>query len=210
MADASAMGDRKLKIFISYSRKDEEFAQDLLAGLRVAGFEPYLDKHDIAAGEDWEARLGLRPLKVGGPVHVGARKRHGRGWSTPLQLRRCRYLSVLSARRIVLLGRNGPAWRRHFGVIFSRGLCLPTTAEVPQRADGIVAVPKSSCRNVHALAGPARGTIRPRALAVLRLITNSTFTDCCKGRSAPASISESIKLNPKPAREPPKAQVTGM
>jgi hypothetical protein len=22
------------------------------------GFEPYLDKHDIAAGEDWEARLG--------------------------------------------------------------------------------------------------------------------------------------------------------
>jgi hypothetical protein len=25
------------------------FAQDLLAGLRVAGFEPYLDTHDIAA-----------------------------------------------------------------------------------------------------------------------------------------------------------------
>jgi TIR domain len=22
------------------------------------GFEPYLDKHDIAAGEDWETRLG--------------------------------------------------------------------------------------------------------------------------------------------------------
>jgi len=22
------------------------------------GFEPYLDRHDIAAGEDWEARLG--------------------------------------------------------------------------------------------------------------------------------------------------------
>src|SRR5262249_6378707 len=34
------------------------FAQDLLAGLQVAGFEPYLDKHDIAAGEEWEARLG--------------------------------------------------------------------------------------------------------------------------------------------------------
>jgi formylglycine-generating enzyme required for sulfatase activity len=26
--------------------------------LQAAGFEPYLDKHDIAAGEDWESRLG--------------------------------------------------------------------------------------------------------------------------------------------------------
>src|SRR5262245_53082859 len=58
MADASAAEDRKLKVFISYSRKDEDFAQELLVGLQLAGFEPYLDKHDIAAGEDWEARLG--------------------------------------------------------------------------------------------------------------------------------------------------------
>src|SRR5215831_15681498 len=58
MADVSAAEDRKLRVFISYSRKDEDFAQDLLAGLQAAGFEPYLDKHDIAAGEDWEARLG--------------------------------------------------------------------------------------------------------------------------------------------------------
>ena len=70
--------------------------------------------------------------------------------------------------------------------------------------------PKSTCNNVHALAGPARGTVRPRALTVLRLITNSTFPDCCKGRSAAASISESTKLNPKPVREPPKPEVTGM
>src|SRR5262250_419350 len=53
----SPVGDRKLKIFISYSRKDEDFALELLSGLEFAGFEPYLDKHDIAAGEDWEARL---------------------------------------------------------------------------------------------------------------------------------------------------------
>jgi len=58
MADVSAAEDRKLRVFISYSRKDEDFAQELLAGLEVLGFEPYLDKHDIAAGEDWEARLG--------------------------------------------------------------------------------------------------------------------------------------------------------
>ena len=58
MADAGAAADSKLKVFISYSRKDEDFAQELLAGLQLSGFEPYLDKHDIAAGEDWEARLG--------------------------------------------------------------------------------------------------------------------------------------------------------
>src|SRR5262245_54147034 len=51
------VGDNKLKVFISYSRKDEDFAQELLAGLELAGFEPYLDKHDIAAGEVWETRL---------------------------------------------------------------------------------------------------------------------------------------------------------
>jgi WD40 repeat protein len=58
MADADTAADDKLKVFISYSRKDEDFALELLAGLQLAGFEPYLDKHDIAAGEDWEVRLG--------------------------------------------------------------------------------------------------------------------------------------------------------
>jgi hypothetical protein len=56
MADPGA---EKLKVFISYSRKDSaEFADELLAGLKVAGFAPFLDRHDIAAGEDWEVRLG--------------------------------------------------------------------------------------------------------------------------------------------------------
>jgi formylglycine-generating enzyme required for sulfatase activity len=58
MADVSALGARKLKVFISCSPTDEDFAQELLAGLQLAGFEPYLDKHDIAGGEDWRVRLG--------------------------------------------------------------------------------------------------------------------------------------------------------
>ena len=58
MAETGAADQIKLKVFISYSRRDEEFAQELLAGLELAGFDPYLDKNDIAAGEDWEARLG--------------------------------------------------------------------------------------------------------------------------------------------------------
>jgi formylglycine-generating enzyme required for sulfatase activity len=54
MADVSAV--EKL---ISYSRKDSAaFADELLDGLEAAGFAPFLDRHDIAAGEEWEARLG--------------------------------------------------------------------------------------------------------------------------------------------------------
>lgn len=48
----------KLKLFVSYSRRDVAFVDDLVAGLELAGFEPQLDRQDIAAGEDWEARLG--------------------------------------------------------------------------------------------------------------------------------------------------------
>src|SRR5580704_9710411 len=49
----------KLKVFISYSRRDSsEFADELVAGLELAGFAPFLDRHDIAAGEKWEERLG--------------------------------------------------------------------------------------------------------------------------------------------------------
>src|SRR6476659_7826914 len=57
MNDAGA--GEKLKVFISYSRKDSTaFADELVAGLEYGGFAPFLDRHDIAAGEDWEARLG--------------------------------------------------------------------------------------------------------------------------------------------------------
>ena len=49
----------RLKVFISYARADSAaLAEDLVTGLELAGFEPSLDRHDIAAAEDWEARLG--------------------------------------------------------------------------------------------------------------------------------------------------------
>jgi WD40 repeat protein len=57
MNDAGA--GEKLKVFISYSRKDSAaFADELVAGLEYGGFAPFLDRHDIVAGEEWEARLG--------------------------------------------------------------------------------------------------------------------------------------------------------
>src|SRR5262245_56960422 len=56
---AEAVAPEKLKVFISYSRRDStDFADELVAGLEYGGFAPFLDRHDIAAGEDWEARLG--------------------------------------------------------------------------------------------------------------------------------------------------------
>ena len=57
MADAGA--GEKLKVFISYSRRDlAAFADELVAGLELGGFAPFLDRHDIAPGEPWEVRLG--------------------------------------------------------------------------------------------------------------------------------------------------------
>jgi TIR domain len=57
MADAGA--EEKLKVFISYSRRDSAaFVDDLVVGLEDHGFAPILDRHDIKPGEPWEARLG--------------------------------------------------------------------------------------------------------------------------------------------------------
>ena len=58
LTEAAGAGERKTNVFISYSRKDSEAADRLHAALSAQGFNPYLDKHDIAAGEDWKARLG--------------------------------------------------------------------------------------------------------------------------------------------------------
>src|SRR5262245_21384802 len=55
MSDAGT--GQNLKVFISYSRADSTvFADELVAGLELVGFAPFLDRYDIAAGEDWEAR----------------------------------------------------------------------------------------------------------------------------------------------------------
>src|SRR5262249_56887938 len=57
MADTGA--GEKLKVFISYSRKDSTaFVDELVLGLEDRGFTPILDRHDIKPGEHWEARLG--------------------------------------------------------------------------------------------------------------------------------------------------------
>ena len=52
MADDAKIAGDKLKVFISYSRRDAaDFADELVAGLELAGFAPFLDRHDIKPGE---------------------------------------------------------------------------------------------------------------------------------------------------------------
>lgn len=57
-AKTGAEPGQKLRVFLSYSRRDEGFAHELLSGLELLGFDAYLDKEDIAPGEPWEERLG--------------------------------------------------------------------------------------------------------------------------------------------------------
>jgi hypothetical protein len=58
-ASRPAAPDRgKLRVFISYSRDDLEFADQLDAALNACGFECVIDRHGISGGEDWKRRLG--------------------------------------------------------------------------------------------------------------------------------------------------------
>lgn len=56
---SSADTQEKSKTFISYSRRDGlDFVEQLTSGLELTGFEPTVDRHSIAGGEDWRARIG--------------------------------------------------------------------------------------------------------------------------------------------------------
>ena len=54
----TGQSDSKLRVFISYSRDDLEFADQLDAALNVCGFECLIERHGISGGEDWKQRLG--------------------------------------------------------------------------------------------------------------------------------------------------------
>jgi TPR repeat protein len=58
-ASGPATSDKgKLRVFISYSRDDLKFADQLDAALNTCGFECLIDRHGISGGEDWKRRLG--------------------------------------------------------------------------------------------------------------------------------------------------------
>jgi hypothetical protein len=62
--------ETRIKVFISYSRADKAFASDLVLGLAACGFAPYIDRQDIAAGEDWERRLAGLITEADSVVYV--------------------------------------------------------------------------------------------------------------------------------------------
>jgi hypothetical protein len=49
--------ESKVKVFISYSRKDMAFADRLETALKARGFEPLIDRTDIYAFEEWWKRI---------------------------------------------------------------------------------------------------------------------------------------------------------
>jgi CHAT domain-containing protein/tetratricopeptide (TPR) repeat protein len=58
-ASVSAPSERgKLHVFISYSRDDLDFADELDAILRIGGFDTSVDRQAISGGEEWRRRLG--------------------------------------------------------------------------------------------------------------------------------------------------------
>ena len=63
-------GEEKLRVFISYSRLDVAFADQLVAALEAFGFDPIIDRHDISGGEDWKVRLGALLQDAGSVVFV--------------------------------------------------------------------------------------------------------------------------------------------
>jgi TIR domain/Sel1 repeat len=108
----------KLRVFISYSRDDAKFADQLEAALDTCGFETSIDRHSVPGGEEWKSRLGnliseadtvvfvLTPTSAGSPIcgwEAEAAERLGKrilpvisrpleGASPPPQLRERNYI----------------------------------------------------------------------------------------------------------------------
>jgi hypothetical protein len=57
MVETCAAEDNKLKVFISYSRKDVVFAQRIVAALEARGLAPKFDTRDLPDLEDWRREL---------------------------------------------------------------------------------------------------------------------------------------------------------
>jgi hypothetical protein len=55
---------RGLKVFVSYSRRDLDFAEQLVPALEVLGYTVIIDRKGIHGAEKWEARLGQMILEA--------------------------------------------------------------------------------------------------------------------------------------------------
>ncbi|MEO1788005.1 MAG: toll/interleukin-1 receptor domain-containing protein, partial [Pseudomonadota bacterium] len=60
----------KLKVFVSYSRAQVHFADEVVLSLEDKGHAPLIDRHTIAKGEDFKPRLGELILKADTVVFI--------------------------------------------------------------------------------------------------------------------------------------------
>jgi hypothetical protein len=65
MSQTSPAAGKKLKVFISYSRQDLAFADQLIAVLELHGYLPAIDRKGIHGAERWEERLGQLMIRCG-------------------------------------------------------------------------------------------------------------------------------------------------
>jgi hypothetical protein len=70
MPPALSIDQHAAKVFISYSRKDSAFAEQLVSALTERRFAAYLDTKDIAPGEPWQQRLGKLVLAADAVVFL--------------------------------------------------------------------------------------------------------------------------------------------
>ena len=57
---------RKLRVFLSYSRRDSlEFTDQLANALKACGFDAIIDRQSIAGGEAWQQRLNALDCRIG-------------------------------------------------------------------------------------------------------------------------------------------------
>jgi len=64
MLDSSVATGSRLKVFISYSRRDLDFADQLVTVLEWQGFQTIIDRKGIHGAEKWEERLGQLILEA--------------------------------------------------------------------------------------------------------------------------------------------------
>ena len=65
----------RFRVFVSYSRADATFADEIEAGLEYdGGFDVLLDRNDIHEGEEWKTRLGALIAQADTVVFILSRK----------------------------------------------------------------------------------------------------------------------------------------
>ena len=67
-------------IFISYSRKDVDYAEKLVNALRREGFNPWVDKDELGAGTLWLTRLDKQILTCDAYILIMSRNAKASKW----------------------------------------------------------------------------------------------------------------------------------